>query len=71
MVRILAAIENELLVADEKNGRWEIGRRLDGAYVACVATDPLNPARVYAGTFDRGCGAAPTPGTPGRRRGRG
>lgn len=54
MVRILAAIENELLVADEKNRRWEAGRRLDGAHVACVATDPLNPARVYAGTFDRG-----------------
>ena len=54
MVRILAAVENELLVADGKNGRWETGRRLDGAYVSCVATDPLDPQRAYAATFDRG-----------------
>ena len=55
MVRILAAMQNELLiVTSEKNGRWHTDRQLAGASVWSLATDPLRPERAYCGTFDRG-----------------
>lgn len=48
------ALANELLVANEQNGTWEVEPHLVGLHVTCLAGDPFHPERVYCGTYRRG-----------------
>ncbi len=48
------AMEKELLVVKQHNGKWQVEPQLVGLQTTCVATDPMRPERVYCGTFGRG-----------------
>lgn len=48
------AMERELMGASQENGRWKVSHHLQGMQLMCLAGDPLNPERLYCGTFARG-----------------
>jgi photosystem II stability/assembly factor-like uncharacterized protein len=48
------AMERELLVVSQQNGKWQAEPQLVGLQTTCVATDPFRPEQVYCGTFGRG-----------------
>ena len=48
------AMERELLVVHQQQGKWQTEAHLVGMQPTCVAVDPLRPERVYCGTFGRG-----------------
>jgi hypothetical protein len=48
------AFDKALAVIRQRNGVWEINLQLAGSQPQCLAVDPLHPAHVYCGTFDRG-----------------
>src|SRR5919206_3487880 len=41
-------------IESRDNGRLEVALSLEGSGAQCVAVDPHDPRRVYAGTFDDG-----------------
>lgn len=51
MTHIFMGTEKSLVVADDTTGTWQARELLGGSDVQSLATDPLNPARVYAGTY--------------------
>ncbi len=48
------AMERELLVVRQQQGKWQTEAHLVGMQPTCVSVDPLRPERVYCGTFGRG-----------------
>lgn len=46
--------EKALAVVRRRNGEWRVDLHLAGNQPQCLAVDPLQPAHVYCGTFDRG-----------------
>jgi photosystem II stability/assembly factor-like uncharacterized protein len=48
------AFEKALAVVKRRNGGWGVDLHLAGSQPQCLAVDPLQPAHVYCGTFDRG-----------------
>lgn len=48
------AMERELFVVHQQQGKWQTEAHLVGMQPTCVAVDPLQPERVYCGTFGRG-----------------
>ena len=65
------AFDKALAVIRQRNNAWEINFLLAGGQPQCLAVDPLHPAHVYCGTFDRGlwhsidAGESWTPAGPG------
>ena len=53
-MRLYLAMEKELLVVRQREGRWSAESVLVGMETTCVASDPRRPERVYCGTFGRG-----------------
>ena len=54
-IRLFALAQRGVSRAERSaNGQWSSERVLDGQDVRCVAVDPLDPARVYAGTQGQG-----------------
>ncbi|MCB0128716.1 MAG: hypothetical protein KDE58_40905 [Caldilineaceae bacterium] len=55
MLRLYLAMEQDLLVVSQKNdGAWDVEAHLMGLQPTCLAVDPLQPERLYCGTFGRG-----------------
>src|SRR5713226_8584363 len=54
MRQMYLAMERELLVVSQQNGKWQAEPQLVGLQTTCVATDPFRPEQVYCGTFGRG-----------------
>ncbi len=54
MVTIFVAIPDGLLTLHREGERWLVERSLDGLRTQCIAADPLQPERLYCGTFGRG-----------------
>ena len=54
MTTLYAAMQNELLVADNTDGRWRLDTRLAGLRPSCLAADPDRPERLYCGTSGSG-----------------
>jgi len=54
MLHMYLAMEQELLVLKEQQGKWQAETRLTGLQTTCVASDPFQPERLYCGTFGRG-----------------
>lgn len=48
------AMERELLVVRQQQGKWQTEAHLVGMQPTCISVDPLRPERVYCGTFERG-----------------
>jgi hypothetical protein len=48
------AMANELLVANQHHGAWQVETHLVGLQVTSLAIDPLHPERIYCGTYRRG-----------------
>src|SRR5215467_2867038 len=48
------AMERELLVVRQQQGKWQTEAHLVGMQPTCVSVDPLRQERVYCGTFGRG-----------------
>lgn len=53
-MKLYIAMERELLVADQQNGKWQVASYLVGMQITSLATDPFHPERVYCGTYRRG-----------------
>lgn len=54
MIRVHAAMEDELLILTGANGAWRAETALEGRSPSCLAFDPLLPELVYCGTPGRG-----------------
>jgi photosystem II stability/assembly factor-like uncharacterized protein len=54
MARLYAATGNGLARLDEAGGEWSVELSLTGGPVQCLAIDPADPARVYAGLREGG-----------------
>ncbi len=52
--RIYITTGKELAVLTERSDGWEAELKLVGRPTQCVAVDPLNPLRIYCGTFGDG-----------------
>ena len=53
--RIYAATGDAIAQLDSADGTAvEVSLNLEGRGVMCVAVDPLDPQRIFVGTFDRG-----------------
>lgn len=50
----LATTGKALARAEKLNGNWQVKTYLQGAQLTCLAADPLNAQRVYAGTHGDG-----------------
>lgn len=50
----IATTGSALSRADNINGQWHVSRSLDGIQVNCLAADPLQPGRIYAGSQKNG-----------------
>ena len=48
------AMERELLVVRQQQGKWQTEAHLVGMQPTCISVDPLRPERVYCGTFEQG-----------------
>lgn len=54
-IRLFAATGDAVIRIDSADGqRFELTPGLEGSGAQCVAVDPRDPQRVYAGTFDHG-----------------
>jgi hypothetical protein len=54
IMNMYLAMERELLVVRQQQGKWQAEAHLVGMQPTCVSIDPLRPERVYCGTFGRG-----------------
>jgi len=54
MTTLVAATGNDVVRLTERSGKWSVEQLLADVGVQCVAVDPHNAQRLYAGTFDRG-----------------
>src|SRR5689334_20421613 len=54
IIHMYLAMEKELLVIRQLQGRWLTEAHLVGMQPTCVSVDPLRPERVYCGTFGQG-----------------
>lgn len=54
MPRLLLPLEGGLGIVTQDHGAWRGSIALQGKEVRCVAVDPREPRRVYAGTFEDG-----------------
>ena len=54
MTTLVAATGNDVVRLTEHNGVWSVTQLLSDVGVQCVAVDPHDAQRLYAGTFDRG-----------------
>jgi len=54
MVRLYVAMNDSLAIAEERPEGWALDIALEGVQGQCVAFDPLQPERVFCGTFDQG-----------------
>jgi hypothetical protein len=52
--RIYITTGKELAILTERGDGWEAELKLVGRATQCVAVDPLNPLRIYCGTFSDG-----------------
>lgn len=50
----LAATRKSLARAEQMNGAWQVTHSLDGLQINCLAGDPIDLRRVYAGTQKNG-----------------
>ncbi|HUS14567.1 MAG TPA: sialidase family protein, partial [Chloroflexia bacterium] len=71
MTQIYVATQDGLAVLRREGAGWQAALQLAGVPVQCIVVDPLDPARVYAGTWGRGlwrsedAGATWEPAGPG------
>src|SRR5215831_8070532 len=54
MTHLFAALSNGLLFLQGQPGHWQEERALEGLPTQCLAADPLQPERLYCGTFGQG-----------------
>jgi hypothetical protein len=54
MTNIFVALPGGLLMLHEQQGQWQTQQHLAGEHAQCLAADPLQPARLYCGTFGHG-----------------
>lgn len=54
MTTAYIANNSVMLVAQMRQGRWDVSAQLEGKALECVAADPLRPERVYCGTRGEG-----------------
>ena len=54
MTTINVALEDGLLIARGRNGRWEAEPRMEGMNLLCLAVDPAHPERVWCGSVGAG-----------------
>ncbi|HEY7347901.1 MAG TPA: glycosyl hydrolase [Ktedonobacterales bacterium] len=54
MTRVFVALSDGLLLLQRQQGVWQAHRLLEGFPTQCLAADPLQPERLYCGTFGRG-----------------
>lgn len=54
MAHIFVALPDGLLRLQEHQGRWQAQQHLAGLHAQCLAADPLQPERLYCGTFGQG-----------------
>jgi photosystem II stability/assembly factor-like uncharacterized protein len=54
MTTLVAATGKDVVRLTERDGAWSVTQLLADVGVQCVAVDPHDPQRLYAGTFDRG-----------------
>ncbi len=47
---LISTTGNGIVRASQHNGGWDVHALLEGHDVRCLAVDPLNMDRVYAGT---------------------
>ena len=50
----LATSESSISRAERGNGAWKVSQPLQGQRLNCLASDPLHPQRLYAGTHGDG-----------------
>ncbi len=54
MTVLFLATEKALAIIRQQHGEWSIDIQLNGMQPECLALDPLQPERVYCGTYDQG-----------------
>ena len=55
MTTLIAATGNDVVrIASDSNGRWSVDPLLSDVGAQCLAVDPDDAKRMYAGTFDQG-----------------
>jgi photosystem II stability/assembly factor-like uncharacterized protein len=47
-------MDEQLLIFDYADGKWQVDAKLQNTEPQCVATDPFRPRRAYCGTSDHG-----------------
>lgn len=67
---LFIALDDELLVFERKAGAWHVDSKLIGSEPQSVTRDPLNPERVYCGTFSDGLWASDDSGETWKRLGK-
>jgi photosystem II stability/assembly factor-like uncharacterized protein len=58
MTSIFVALSNGLARFQRQQGHWQVQYALEGLHAQCLAADPLQPERLYCGTFGSGLWAS-------------